>query len=146
VIARPGSVLFACTMNAVRSPMAEAYMKYLYGKRVFVDSVGIRRGEIDGFAVAVMDEIGLDLRKHKAKIFDDLEDTSYDLIVTLSPEAHHRALDWVRLTATEVEYWPTFDATAMEGDRERRLDAYRQVRDALIERIEKRFPRGPKAE
>ncbi len=146
MIARPGSVLFACTMNAVRSPMAEAYMKYLYGKHVFVNSVGIRRGEIDGFAIAVMDELGLDLKKHKAKTFDDLEGTSYDLIVTLSPEAHHHALEWVRLTATEVEYWPTFDATGMEGDRERKLDAYRDVRDAIVKRIEARFPRGPRAE
>jgi len=120
--------------------MAEAYLKYLFGKQIFVDSVGIRKDEIDGFAVAVMDEIGLDLTRHKSKTFDDLEDTSFDLIVTLSPEAHHKALEWTRHMAAEVEYWPTFDATAVEGDRETRLEAYRGVRDGLVKRIEERFP------
>ena len=137
---RPHSVLFACTMNAVRSPIAEAYLKHLFGKQIYVDSVGLKRSEVDGFAIAVMDELGFDLKTHKPKTFDDLEDTSFDLIVTLSPEAHHKALEWARHMATEVEYWPTFDATAVEGDRERRLEAYRQVRDLIIKRIQERFP------
>ena len=87
-----------------------------------------------------MDEIGIDLQRHNAKTFDDLEDTTFDLIITLSPEAHHQALEWTRHMATEVEYWPTFDATAAEGDRESRLEAYRQVRDQIIKHIEERFP------
>jgi protein-tyrosine-phosphatase len=136
----PSSVLFACTLNAVRSPMAEAYLKHLFGKRIYVDSVGIKSGEIDGFAIAVMDELGLDLTRHKSKTFDELEDTSFDLVITLSPEAHHKALEWTRHMAAEVEYWPTFDATAAEGDRESRLDAYRQVRDLIVKHIEERFP------
>lgn len=127
-------------MNAVRSPMAEVYLKHLFGKQIYVDSVGLRNSELDGFAIAVMDEIGLDLKQHKSKTFDDLEDTSFDLIVTLSPEAHHKALEWTRHMAAEVEYWPTFDATAAEGDREQRLEAYRQVRDLIIKRIQERFP------
>lgn len=137
---RPHSVLFACTQNAVRSPIAEAYLKYLFGKQVYVDSVGVRKSEIDGFAVAVMDELGLDLKGHKSKTFDDLEDSSFDLVVTLSPEAHHKALEWTRHMAADVEYWPTFDATAVEGDRETRLEAYRGVRDGIVKRIEERFP------
>jgi len=139
-------VLFACTSNAVRSPMAEAYLKHLHGKTIYVDSVGIKTAEADGFAIAVMDELGFDIQKHRSKTFDDLEDTSFDLIITLSPEAHHRALEWSRHMAAEVEYWPTFDATAIEGDRERKLDAYREVRDQLMKRIRERFPSGPKAE
>jgi protein-tyrosine-phosphatase len=137
---RPHSVLFACTLNAVRSPIAEAYMKHLFGKQIYVDSAGLKRSEPDGFAIAVMDELGFDLRKHKPKTFDDLEDTSFDLVVTLSPEAHHKALEWARHMAAEVEYWPTFDATAVEGDRERKLEAYREVRDLIIKRIRERFP------
>jgi protein-tyrosine-phosphatase len=136
----PHSVLFACTLNAVRSPMAEAILKHLHGKQIYVDSAGLKPSELDGFAVAVMDEIGFDLKKHKPKTFDQLEDTSFDLIITLSPEAHHKALEWARHMATEVEYWPTFDATAIEGDRERKLDAYREVRDLLMKRIRERFP------
>jgi len=136
----PGSVLFACSLNATRSPMAEAYLKYLHGTRIYVDSVGVRAGELDGFAVAVMEEIGIDLSRHRSKTFDDLEDAMYDVVVTLSPEAHHSALELTRTMAVDVEYWPTFDPTATEGSREQRLEAYRQVRDGLIRRIHQRFP------
>lgn len=139
-------MLFACTLNAVRSPMAEAILKHLRGKSIYVDSVGLKPSETDGFAIAVMDELGFDISKHKPKTFDQLEDSSFDLIITLSPEAHHKALEWSRHMAAEVEYWPTFDATSIEGDRERRLEAYREVRDQLMKRIRERFPPGPKAE
>ena len=120
--------------------MAEAYLKHLLGKQLYVDSVGLKPSELDGFAVAVMDELGFDLKNHKPKTFDQLEDTSFDLIITLSPEAHHKALEWARHMAAEVEYWPTFDATAIEGDRERKLEAYREVRDLIMKRIRERFP------
>lgn len=142
----PGAVLFACTMNAVRSPMAEGILKQLHGARIFVDSAGVRRGrEIDGFVVQVMDEIGIDMSRHRPKSFDDLEDDSFDVIVSLSPEAQHRAVEMTRYMACDVEYWPTFDASLTEGSREMQLDAYRTVRDTLYDRIHKRFPRvlGP---
>jgi protein-tyrosine-phosphatase len=136
----PGAVLFACTSNSIRSPMAEGYLKFLHGKRVFVDSVGLRAREVDGFAVAVMQEIGIDIGQHRAKTFDQLEDTSFDLVVTLSPEAQHRAIELTRTMAVDVEFWNTFDPSVVEGSRAERLAAYRQVRDALIERIKARFP------
>jgi protein-tyrosine-phosphatase len=136
----PGSVLFCCTLNALRSPMAEAMLKHLHGRRVFVDSVGVRAGALDEFAIAVMDEIGIDITKHKPKSFDDLEDDSFDLIVSLSPEAQHKAVDMTRTLAAEVEFWNTFDPSIVEGSREMRLDAYRQVRDQLMNRLLQRFP------
>ena len=136
----PGSVLFCCTQNALRSPMAEAMMKHLHGRRVFVDSVGVRTGPLDDFAVAVMDEIGIDITKHRPKSFDDLEDDSFDLIISLSPEAQHKAVDMTRALAAEVEFWNTFDPSVVEGSRETRLDAYRQVRDQLMRRLLQRFP------
>jgi len=139
----PGAVLFACTMNAVRSPMAEAIMKHLYGHLVFVDSVGVHAAEIDGFAVAAMDEIGIDLGRHRGKTFDELEDESFDLVIALSPEAQHHAVEMTRSMACEVEFWNTFDPSIVEGSRETRLDAYRAVRDQLIEKIEARFGRRP---
>ena len=139
----PGSVLFCCTRNAIRSPMAEGILKMLHGRRIFVDSAGVRGGEVDGFAVAVMDEIGLDLTRHRAKSFDELEDTSFDLIVSLSPEAQHRAVEMTRTMAAEVEFWNTMDPSIVEGNREARLDAYRQVRDWLMARIQARFPQRP---
>ena len=135
----PHAVLFSCTRNAVRSPMAEGLLKYLLGHRIYVDSVGIRPLEIDPFVVEVMDEIGIDLSKHRPKTFDDLEDTSFDLIISLSPEAQHSAVELTRTMACEVEFWNTLDPSIVEGNRDMRLDAYRQVRDQLMRRIEKRF-------
>lgn len=136
----PGSVLFCCTLNAIRSPMAAGILRHLHGHRIFVDSVGVRSEDVDPFAVAVMDEIGIDIGKHRAKTFDELEDTSFDLIISLSPEAQHRAVELTRIMACEVEFWHTFDPSHVEGSREARLDAYRQVRDTLIRRIMARFP------
>lgn len=141
----PSSVLFACTTNAVRSPMAEAILKYFHGSRVYVDSVGLRRGELDGFAVAVMDETGIDLSRHRPKTFDDLEDTSFDVVISLSPEAQHRAVELTRTRAIELAFWNTFDPTIIRGSREGRLAAYREVRDALMERILAHFPLAPLA-
>lgn len=135
----PSAVLFCCTMNSIRSPMAEGLLKHLLGHRIYVDSCGVRGGEIDPFAVEAMDEIGIDLSKHNAKTFDDLEDTFYDLIISLSPEAQHSAVELTRTMACEVEFWNTLDASIVEGSRELRLNAYRQVRDQLKKRIEARF-------
>lgn len=141
----PSSVLFACTFNSIRSPMAEALLKHLHGRRIYVDSVGVRNAEIDPFAVAVMDEIGIDLHRHRAKTFDDLEDTSFDLVVSLSPEAQHSAVELTRTMSCEVEFWPVLDPTAVEGSREETLEAYRMVRDHLRRRILERFPLRPGA-
>ena len=137
----PGAVLFACTMNSVRSPMAAAILRHLAGRRVYVESAGVRAGGPDAFAQAVMDEIGIDITKHTPRTLRDLHDTSFDLIVTLSPEAHHQALELTRTMAVDVEYWPTFDATLTvgQGSREQILQAYRTVRDQLFKRIKQRF-------
>ncbi len=137
----PSAVLFSCTMNSVRSPMAEAIMKFLHGHRVFVDSVGVRPGQIDGFVIAVMDEIGIDISRHNSKTFNDLEDDYFDLVITLSPEAQHRAIELTRVMACEIEFWNTMDPSLIESDnREVRLQAYRDVRDQLMKRIKERFP------
>ncbi len=135
----PDAVLFACTRNSVRSPVAEGLLKHLLGHRIYVDSMGVRVGEIDPFVVEVMDEIGIDMSRHRAKSFDDLEDMSYDLIISLSPEAQHKAVELTRTMACEVEFWNTHDPTIIEGNRETRLHAYREVRDSLRRRIEERF-------
>ncbi len=142
----PSAVLFACTENAVRSPMAEAILKYLHGRHIYVDSVGVRKGELDGFSVAVMDEIGIDISHHHSKTFEDLEDTSFDLVTSLSPEAQHKAVEMTRVVACDVEFWNTFDPSVIEGSREVRLEAYRQVRDELMRHIKKRFPVRPVAD
>ena len=135
----PEAVLFACTQNSVRSPMGEALLKHLLGHRIYVDSVGVRSREIDPFVIEVMDEIGIDLSRHRSKSFDDLEDTSFDLIISLSPEAQHQAVELTRTMACDVEFWNTFDPSLVEGNREARLEAYRAVRDQLRKRIEQRF-------
>lgn len=136
----PGAVLFGCSENALRSPMAEAMLKHLHGHRIFVDSAGLRRGSLNGFAVEAMAELGIDLSAHNPKTFDDLEVTSFDLIISLSPEAQHRAVEMTRSSAAGLEFWNTFDPSLIEGSRAVRLDAYREVRDGLMARIQARFP------
>jgi protein-tyrosine-phosphatase len=138
----PHAVLFACAQNSVRSPMAAAMFRRLFGQISYARSAGARKGDADPFAVAVMDEIGIDLAKHRPRTFEELEDLdglNFDLIVTLSPEAHHRALEITRALAVDVEYWPTNDPTTTEGSREQRLDGYRALRDQLMARIKQRF-------
>ena len=139
---RPQAVLFACGLNSVRSPMAAALLRQMLGTTLYVGSAGVRKGELDPFAVAAMDEIGIDIKAHRPMTFEELEDLeglNFDLIVTLSPEAHHKALELTRTLALDVEYWPTADPTAIEGSREQRINAYRDVRDQLLQRIRTRF-------
>lgn len=138
----PRSVLFVCSENALRSPMAEAIVKARYGDRVYVDSVGVRGGELDPLAVATMAEVGIDMAGHKAKLLEELLDTSFELIVTLSPEAHHQALELTRTESVDVIYWPTLDPSGIEGSRETRLAAYRELRDMLSGRIDALFGAG----
>src|SRR5215469_12387025 len=140
----PGAILFACTMNSVRSVMAYAIMKHLYGKFVYVDAAGVRAGDLDPFAVEVMEELGIEIGKYRPKTFESMEDSSmFDLCVTLSPEAQHRAIDLAHTSAIEIEYWPTLDPTLVEGSREQRLEAYRATRDGIMKRIKDRFAEKP---
>ncbi len=134
------AVLFACGQNSIRSPMAEAIARHYFGKSLYVQSAGVKKGELDGFAVAVLDEMGIDASKHRPRTFEELEEwegLNFDLIVTLSPEAHHKALDLTRTTAADVEYWPTPDPSVSHGlgSREQVLDHYRAVRDMLASKI-----------
>ncbi len=139
----PGAVLFACTMNAIRSPMAASMMKHLYGAQVYVESCGVRAGTLDPLAVEVMDEIGIDLSHFHPKSFETLADTSFDLIITLSPQARHKATELTRTLAVEVTYWKVPDPSACEGSREQRLMAYRDARDAILKCIKDQFSAGP---
>ncbi len=138
----PGAVLFACNHNRVRSPMAEGLLKLMFGDRVYVDSCGLRpdeEDEPDPFAVAVMDELGADLSSHHAKTFDDVEEGAFDLVISLTPEAQHRAVELARHRAVDIEYWPTQDPTLTMGSREAVMEAYRETRDGLAARIRARF-------
>ena len=146
----PAAVLFACNFNRVRSPMAEALLKRLVGDSIFVDSCGLKRPpegfaeltdglEVDPLAAEVMAEVGCDLSAYKVKTFDELDDDSFDLVISLTPEAQHRAVEMARGRAAVIEYWPIQDPTLAEGSRESRLEAYRLVRDSLARRIAERF-------
>ncbi|WP_204951358.1 low molecular weight phosphatase family protein [Methylopila capsulata] len=129
-----------CGQNVIRSPMAEALARHYFGRSLYVASAGVRPGENDPFAEAALDEVGLTLGKHRPHTLDDLEDLNFDLIITLAPEAHHAALELTRRLPVEVEYWPTMDPTlAAGGSREQTMDAYRAMRDSLIDRIRDRF-------
>jgi protein-tyrosine-phosphatase len=144
---RPQAVLFACGLNSVRSPMAAGLLKQMFGPSIYVSSAGVRKGELDPFALAAMDDIGIDIATHKPVTFEELEEwegLNFDLIITLSPRAHHRALELTRTLAVDVEYWPTPDPTGIEGSRAQRMDAYREVRDMLQQRIRDRFGPAPR--
>jgi protein-tyrosine-phosphatase len=144
----PQAVLFACGQNSVRSPMAASLLHHMFPHALYVKSAGAKKGELDPFAVAVMAELGQDISTHKPTTFEELEDwegLNFDLIITLSPEAHHKALDLTRTLAAEVEYWPTQDPTGAEGNREQKLQAYREVCDSLLLRIRKRFSKAAAA-
>ena len=143
--AQPHAVLFACGHNSIRSPMAASLLRQIAPRTLYVRSAGVRKLELDPFAVAAMAEIGLDISKHRPITFEELdndEGLNFDLIITLAPEAHHKALELTRTHAVEVEYWPTPDPSGIEGSREHRLDAYRAVRDGLLARIRQRFGWG----
>src|ERR1700761_1192431 len=140
----PQAVLFACGLNAVRSPMAASLLQQMF-PQLYVKSAGVRKGELDPFVVSVMAELGQDISGHKPTTFEELEDwegLNFDLIITLAPEAHHKALDLTRTLAADVEYWPTHDPTTASGNREQKLAAYREVCDTLSMRIRKRFAKG----
>lgn len=143
---RPQSVLFMCGQNVIRSVMAEVLARHYFGRSLYVASAGVRPGDNDPFVASALDEIGLTIGKHRPHSLDDLEDLNFDLIVTLAPEAHHAALDLTARYPVEVEYWPTVDPTMFAGgSREQTLDAYRNVRDTLDDRIRDRFRFAAKA-
>ncbi len=135
----PSAVLFACTLNAIRSPMAAAIMHHHFGHKTYVASAGIAAGDPDPFVGIIMDEIGIDLKKHRPHSFEDLEDSAFDLLITLSPEAELRAKDMSRTMAIQVESWPIEDPSRVSGSREQILESYRAVRDDLVKRIVERF-------
>lgn len=144
---QPGSVLFCCDYNAVRSPMAEGLLKKHVGQSIFVQSAGVKNDlEIDGFAVAVCQELGVELGRHRVRTIDEMIDwgddlESYDLIIALSPASQRRALEFTRFASLDVEYWPIMDPTGLGETREAKLEAYRQARDQILQKIEERFSR-----
>lgn len=137
----PQSILFCCDHNAVRSPMAEGIMKQFFGTQTYVQSVGVNNDlEIDGFAISVCGEMGVELQRHQSRSFDEMEEfgddlSSFDLIVALSPASQRRALELTRVFHLEVEYWPIMDPTGLGETRDAKLDAYRQSRDQIIARL-----------
>ncbi len=140
MITLPASVLFSCTLNSVRSPIAEGLLKAVHGARIYVDSAGAEGAKVNGFAVEVMAEIGVDISNHKPKTFEILVDTSFDVVIALSPEAERAARQLTSWMSCEVDYWPISGPSAATGSREARLNVFREVRDELKRRIDARFP------
>ncbi len=136
---RPSSVLYICNHNVIRSPMAEAITRAHFGNSIYTASAGIRAGSPDPFVEVVMDELNIDIHNRQPKTLEELDEGYFDFIVTLSPTAHHVALEMAHVDATDVEYWPSADPTVVQGSREQVLDAYRDVRDRLTERIMQRL-------
>lgn len=145
-VRQPQSVLFACRMNSVRSPMAAAIMRRYFRRLTYITSAGILKGEHDPFVDVVMAEIGIDMSTHKPMTFEELEELeglNFDLVVSLSPEAHHRAIELTRTLSVDIEYWPTPEPDCQSSNREQCLAVYREVRDLLVRRIRARFVGAP---
>jgi len=136
---RPGAILFMCGLNVIRSPMAEVIARSILPANTYIRSAGVRAGERDPFVDVVLEEIGLSLGRRLPQTLEELEDDYFDLIITLSPPAHHAALELTRSNAVDVVYWPTMDPTVATGTREQILDSYREVRDHLAGLIESRL-------
>ena len=136
---KPASVLFVCTLNAVRSPMAAALLRAQKGREIYVESAGVEAGALDPMAVEAMAEIGIAMAEHRPRCFEDLQDGSFDLVIALSTEAAAHARDLGRKSATEIEHWRIMDPTGTEGTVEQRRAAYRAVRDTLGRQIAARF-------
>jgi protein-tyrosine-phosphatase len=135
-------VLFACGFNVIRSPMAEAIARHFFGRTLYIQSAGVTKGPVDPFTIAVLEEIGIDASKHKPRTIEELDDwegLNFDLIISLSPEAHHKALELTRTVSADVEYWPVADPSLTQGSRDQVLDAYREVRDQLVHKITARL-------
>ena len=133
------SILFVCNINSIRSPMAESILKVWFDKKIYIDSCGIREGKIDHMAVEVMAEDNIDLSNHNSKLFSSLQDTSFDLIITFTKEAFVEVTSLTKTQDCEIEYLKILDASQTTGNRQQRLDSYRQVRDLLKEKLNKRF-------
>ena len=133
------SILFVCNINSIRSPMAEAILKLWFNKKIFIDSCGIRNGKIDHMAIEVMAEENFDLTNHSSKLFSDLESTYFDLIITFTNEAYSEVKSQTKTQDCEIEYIDIPGASQTTGNRQQRLDSYRQVRDLLIEKLKDRF-------
>ncbi|GHF17723.1 arsenate reductase [Kordiimonas sediminis] len=133
------SILFACNQNAVRSPMAEALATRFFKRRVFVDSAGLVAGTLDGFSVAAMQELNIDISDHEAKTLQDIRIDDFDMIVALTPESRDKIQELVADKDIRVDYWLTPDPAEAEGNRNQVLDSYRLVRDRLECRIADAF-------
>lgn len=136
---QPGAILFMCGMNVIRSPIAEVLARGMMPAGTYIASAGVRTGERDPFVDVVLDEIGLTLGRRQPQTLDELEDDYFDVIITLSPEAHHVALELTRSKAIDVAYWPTLDPTVATGTRDQIVEAYREVRNQLASLIEQRL-------
>ena len=135
----PKSVLFLCNHNVIRSVIGEHLLKLMSNNQIYCDSAGVTIGQPDPFVQAVMKEINVDIQEHKPKMLEELEQGWFDLIVTHSPQAHHVALDMEWIKTANIVYWPAADPTVVQGAREQRLEAYRDVRQSIAEKITEYF-------
>jgi uncharacterized protein (UPF0262 family)/protein-tyrosine-phosphatase len=132
------TVLFVCSMNAVRSPIAAALARQAFPGRIITRSVGVNGGKADQFVHEVMEEIGIDMSVHTPHILDELVANRFDLVITLSDDAPD-AVARKGLDAGAVETWTMPDPSLVEGNRETVLGAYRDLRDHLLRRVRERL-------
>lgn len=137
---QPRSLLFVCTKNACRSPMAEGLAKKYFKGDLLIQSVGLQPGLLDGFAISIMAEHGIDISNHTPKPIDDIPLENFDLLITLSPESHAAIMAWIGDKKIPVEHWPISDPSTATGNRDQILQSYRNIREEILRQLTTRFP------
>ena len=133
-------ILFICTANAARSQMAEGLLRARYGDRYEVYSAGTRQSKVSTRAIAVMQEIGIDISRHQSKTLDTVSGIPVDVAVTLCDNAHE-VCPVVR-NAKKTIHHGFADPHITRGTDEEILDVYRKVRDEIAEWIGVTFGPG----
>ncbi|TMC01999.1 MAG: arsenate reductase ArsC [Chloroflexi bacterium] len=131
----PRRVLFLCTHNSARSQMAEGFLRELGAGRFDVASAGTEARGLNPLAVQAMAEEGIDISLQESKTLDRYTSEPFDLVITVCDEANEACPYFPN--AKERRHWSFPDPSAVQGDDERRFAAFRVVRDAVRERIER---------
>lgn len=129
-------VLFFCKHNSCRSQMAEAYLKKLAPGQFEVISAGLYPQMIHPLVYLVMEEDGIDIAGQKAKSIDlYLGKELLDWVIIVCQEGEAECPQLMPF-ALHTQRWPLPDPAKKTGSQEEVLEAFRQTRDAIRQRIQ----------
>jgi len=126
-------VIFVCTHNSARSQMAEGMLRAWAGDRFEAFSAGTEATQVRQEAVAVMAESGIDIGAQRSKTLEPFLGESFAWLITVCDQAKESCptIPGVR----QQVHWSIDDPSAVEGDEAARLEAFRDARDRLRDRM-----------